>query len=132
MTWIAPIAIGGMILAAGPIIIHIIFRRRYRVVRFAAFQFLLENRKRTRQRIRIEELILILLRVLACCLLGFLLSDIRLSGSGGGAGKAMSHVFLLDDSLSMDSRPDPRASSRRLSRTSSAASRAWGRASPWP
>jgi hypothetical protein len=101
MTWIAPIAIGGMILAAGPIIIHIIFRRRYRVVRFAAFQFLLENRKRTRQRIRIEELILILLRVLACCLLGFLLSDIRLSGSGGGAGKAMSHVFLLDDSLSM-------------------------------
>lgn len=101
MTWIAPIAIGGAILAAGPIIIHILFRRRFRVVRFAAFHFLMENRKRTRQRIRIEELILIILRVLACLLLGLMLSDLRLARSGGGGGEPISHVFVLDDSLSM-------------------------------
>ena len=101
MTWISSIAIGGAILAAGPIIIHILFRRRYRVVKFAAFQFLMESRKRTRQRIRIEELILILLRVLACALVGLMLSDIRLSAAGGGSGEPTAHVFVLDDSLSM-------------------------------
>jgi hypothetical protein len=101
MTWISGIAIGGMILAAGPIIIHILFRRRYKVVRFAAFQFLIESRKKTRQRTRIEELILIFLRVLACLLMGLMLADIRSTKATVGGSGMTAHVFVLDDSMSM-------------------------------
>lgn len=101
MTWIPGIAIGGLILAAGPILIHILFRRRFKTVYFAAFQFLLESRKKTRQRTRIEELILILLRVLACCLVGFMLADIRSSKAAVGGPGGAAQIFVLDDSLSM-------------------------------
>lgn len=101
MTWISGIAIGGFILAAGPIIIHILFRRRYKVIYFAAFQFLLESRKRTRQRVRLEELILIFLRVLALCLVGLVLADVRSSKVAVGGTGVTAHIFVMDDSMSM-------------------------------
>ena len=101
MTWIGPIAIGGFLLAAGPVLIHILFRWRYRVVRFAAFRFLLESRRRNRQRLRLEELILILLRVLACILIGLMLADVRSAAAPVGGSAPTAHVFVLDDSLSM-------------------------------
>jgi Mg-chelatase subunit ChlD len=105
MTWIPSIVVGGVILATGPIIIHLIFRRRFRVVEFAALQFLLESRKRTRHRTRIEELLLLLLRVLACCLMGLMLADVRTSSSLAIAKSApTAHIFVLDDSLSMGQR----------------------------
>jgi hypothetical protein len=102
MTWISAIAGGGFLLACGPVLIHLLFRWRYRVVRFAAFRFLLANRKRSRQRVRIEELILILLRVLACVLIGLALADARSAAApAGGAMGGATHLFVLDDSLSM-------------------------------
>ena len=98
MTWIAPVAIAGGALAAGPIIIHLLFRLRHRVIYFAAMRFLLDSLRRSRQRLQLEELLLIALRVLACLLLGFGLANIR-AESRGTAGPA-AHVFVLDDSLS--------------------------------
>jgi hypothetical protein len=101
MTGIWPIAVGGTILAVGPILIHLLFRWRYRVVHFAAFRFLLEGRRRIRQRLRLEELILVALRVLACILLGLTLADVRSAAVRAGDTTPAVHVFILDDSLSM-------------------------------
>jgi hypothetical protein len=103
MTWITTLAVGGMVLAAGPILIHILFRWRYRVVRFAAFRFLMESRRRHRRRIRLEELFLLLLRVLACVLVGLMLADVRSLEGMGAVGRTVPtvHLFVLDDSLSM-------------------------------
>ena len=101
MTWVPALAIGGAILALGPIIIHIIFRRRYRTIDFAAMRFLLESLRRNKQRVRIQELIIIALRCLACLLIGFMLANIRSATPFAGAAAATAHVFVLDDSLSM-------------------------------
>jgi len=101
MTWIPAIAIGGAVLAGGPVLIHILFRWRYQVIEFAAFRFLLESRRRSRQRLRLEELILIALRVLACLLVGLALANIRSPEATGGADAPTAHVFVLDDSMSM-------------------------------
>src|SRR5689334_12067081 len=104
MTWIPALAAGGAVLALGPIIIHILFRRRYRVVDFAAMRFLLDSLKRNRQKLRLEELLIIALRVLACLLIGLMLADIRAAGVLPGGRAPAAHVFVLDDSLSMGQR----------------------------
>jgi hypothetical protein len=104
MSWVPALAIGGGILALGPILIHILFRRRYRRVEFAAMRFLLESLKRNKQRLRREELILIALRVLGCLLLGLFLANIRTDTLLPGAAAPVAHVFILDDSLSMGQR----------------------------
>src|SRR5262245_48161801 len=52
-----------------PIIIHLLNRRRFRVVTWAAMQFLLAAHKKNSRKMRIEQLILLLLR---CCLVLFL------------------------------------------------------------
>ncbi|MGD0898491.1 MAG: BatA domain-containing protein [Thermoguttaceae bacterium] len=101
MTLIPAIAVGGLLLALGPVVIHILFRWRYQVVEFAAFRFLLESRRRSRHRLRWEELLLILLRVLACVLVGLMLADVRTSGVSVGRSAPRAHLFVLDDSLSM-------------------------------
>ena len=101
LAWLPSLAIGGAVLAAGPVIIHIIFRWRYREIEFAALRFLLVSLKRSKQRLRLEELIIIGLRVLACVLIGLLLSNIRAESIVPGRAAPTAHIFILDDSLSM-------------------------------
>lgn len=105
LMWIPALAIAGGVLASGPIIIHILFRRRYRVVDFAAMRFLLDSMKRSKQRLRVEELIIIALRTLACIFLGLTLANIHAASPiVPGAHSAGAHVFILDESLSMGQR----------------------------
>ena len=94
----------GLAAAGIPVIIHLLNRRRFRRRDWAAMQFLLESLRRMRRRLRIEELILLLLRCLAVVMLGAGLgrftgcSAMRILPSSR-AGRAT--VFLLDDSYSM-------------------------------
>ena len=104
MTWIPALAVAGSVLALGPIIIHIIFRRRYQTVEFAAMRFLLDSLRRSRQRMRLEELLMIAMRVLICLLIGFMLADIRAESLLPGGRAPSATVFILDDSLSMQQR----------------------------
>src|SRR5437763_7310170 len=46
-----------------PIIIHLLSRRRYRIVTWAAMRFLLLAQKQTTRRLRLEQLILLLVRI---------------------------------------------------------------------
>ncbi len=48
-----------------PLIIHLLSRRRWRVIRWAAMEFLLRAMRKHRRRLRIENLLLILVRTLA-------------------------------------------------------------------
>lgn len=96
----------GAALVAVPILIHILSRLRYRRVRFAAMEFLLESEELNRRRIILEQLLLLLLRILAVALIVLLIAKLVLDPSRllmlRGAG--MHHVVLLDDSLSMRDR----------------------------
>lgn len=97
--------IGGAMIAS-PIIIHLINRMRFKRVRFAAMEFLLEAQQRNRRRLLMEQLLLLLLRILIVLALAALIArlvlDSRLSVFGGD-GKTH-HLVLLDDTVSMQNR----------------------------
>ena len=55
-------ALAGAICAAGPIIIHLLNRRRFRVIQWAAMDFLREAMQRNRRIMQIRDIILLVLR----------------------------------------------------------------------
>lgn len=96
----------GAALVGVPILIHILSRLRYKRVRFAAMEFLLESEELNRRRIILEQLLLLLLRILAVGLIALLIARLVLDPSRllMLRGASMHHVVLLDDSLSMRDR----------------------------
>ena len=97
---------GGIGLVSIPIIIHLITRRRFRRLEWAAMEFLLEALKKNHRRVRLEQLILLLCRVAVVALIVMAvarphLSQDRFGWLSGPLTVAEDKVFLLDDSLSM-------------------------------
>ncbi len=93
--------------AAGlPILIHLLSKRRFRIVRWAAIDFLREAQQRNRRRVQIEELILLALRCLAMFLIGLMLArwfirpEALSAVLGGGSG--IERFVVIDDSFSME------------------------------
>ncbi len=109
-TWLAQnfvhpgFAAAGSALVASPIIIHLINRMRFRRVRFAAMEFLLQSQQRNRRRLLIEQLLLLLLRILIVLAIVALLARLILSENLAVIGQKTHHVVLLDDSGSMRDR----------------------------
>jgi hypothetical protein len=96
----------GAALLAVPVIIHLINRLRFRRVRFAAMQFLLQSQQRNRRRLLIEQLLLLLIRMAIVAAILLLISRLVLDPSALWAfrGGKSHHVVLLDDSGSMRDR----------------------------
>lgn len=92
-------------LLAIPIIIHLLNRRRYRVVHWAAMEYLLEAMRQNRRRLKFQDLILLMLRCSAIALAGFALArPIACSNSAAGRIFGQSsglHVIVIDNSGSM-------------------------------
>jgi len=98
-TWMLP-------LASLPILIHLINLLRHRRVQWAAMAFLMASQKRNRNWVRMKQLLLLLLRVLAIAAIVFMLAGPKLQDHWSklfGGGKSH-HVVLLDDSGSMAER----------------------------
>ena len=90
-----------------PIIIHLLNQRRFKIVDWAAMEFLLDADKKNRRRIRLENLILLLLRCLAVLLLAFLFARPFIPTSLTARlinAAQFERIILLDDSLSMQTR----------------------------
>ena len=91
--------------ASVPIAIHLLSRRRFVRVPWAAMDFLNRAFKKTRKRLRLENLILLILRALALILLALALAEPQFSSGGllGAAGERRQLVFfVVDDSFSTD------------------------------
>src|SRR5689334_7610807 len=107
-------AIAGVALASIPIIIHVLNRRRYRIVNWAAMEFLLRAMKKNRRRLRFEQWLLLAVRCCVLGLLGIALARPLACGQAGMAGLATRsglHVIVIDNSYSMayeSDRPDAR------------------------
>ncbi len=86
-------ALAGLAAAAGPVIIHLFNRRRFRVLPWAAMDFLREALERHRRVLQIRDLILLALRVLAVVGVGLALA--RPYFLGGGFGTLSGLLFLL-------------------------------------
>lgn len=99
--------LAGAALVSLPIIIHLFHRLRFRRVRWAAMEFLLESQRRNRRRLIFEQLLLLLLRCLLVAAVVILVAR-PLAGEGLMAllasGRPTEHIILLDDSYSMGQR----------------------------
>lgn len=67
-------AIAGAAAATGPVVIHLLNRRRFRVVRWGAMDFLREAIRRNRRILELRDLLLLVLRTLAVLLFGLALA----------------------------------------------------------
>src|SRR5437764_11842150 len=109
----------GSAAAAIPVVLHFLFRSRYRTVPWAAMQFLLASLEQTSRRIRFQELLLLLLRIAVLLLLAVALARPAAQRRPGPAGgDAVDAVFLIDTSYSMDARE---GTATRLDRAKAAA-----------
>ena len=97
--------VAGILLAAIPIIIHILNRRRFKTVQWAAMEFLLKALRKNRRRLRFEQWLLLAVRCCVLLLLGLALSrpvgcqDTTIASIAGQ--RAGLHVFVIDNSYSM-------------------------------
>jgi hypothetical protein len=108
LAFVSPwMAWAGLALAAIPIVIHLLNRRRFKVVPWAAMDFLLAAMKRNRRRLKFERWILLAARCGVLILLGLALArpvgcdrTILASWAGAGQGRGF-NVILIDNSYSM-------------------------------
>lgn len=103
LAFLNPLLLWAVPLCAVPIVIHLLNRRRFKKVPWAAMEFLLAAMKRNRKRLRMEQWLVLLLRTLAVLLLVALVARPQLGG-GGLLGSKIHHVVVLDDSASMTQR----------------------------
>lgn len=92
-------------LVSVPIIIHLLNRQRYRVIDWAAMEWLLLALKQNRRRVLIEQLLLLALRCLIILLIVLAVSKIYFSGQAGIvgelAGTRTDWAVVLDDSFTL-------------------------------
>src|SRR6185369_3412510 len=98
-------AFAGTALASIPIIIHILNRRRFKTVHWAAMEYLLQAMKKNRRRLKFEHWLLLAMRCMLIFLMELALArplgcDNNTIASLGGQRTAL-HVFVIDNSYSM-------------------------------
>jgi hypothetical protein len=98
-------AVAGALLIGVPILIHLLNRQRFKVVDWAAMEFLLRAMRKNRKRMKVEQWLLLATRCLVVLLVGLALArpwggceDSSLAGAV--AGRAGVNVFVIDNSLS--------------------------------
>ena len=96
-------AVAGLAAAAGPLIIHLLNRQRYRVVEWAAMDFLRQAVRRNRRIIRLRDLLLLAVRMLCVLALGLALARpyLKRSAVAVDPDQPVHAVLLVDNSLSM-------------------------------
>lgn len=101
MTFLNPILAGvGLACVALPVLIHILMRRRRKPVMWAAMKFLLEAYRQHRNRVRLEQFLLLASRCLLVALLALALGRPMLSGTLGVSSRgAITLYIVIDDSL---------------------------------
>src|SRR5437870_11378275 len=106
----------GFALASIPIIIHILNRRRFKTVNWAAMEFLLRAMRRNRRRLRFEQWLLLAVRCGLLALLGMALARplgcAQSSLASLAARRSGLHLIVIDNSYSMGyeaDRPDAKS-----------------------
>jgi len=100
----------GTLLFSVPLLIHLFNKRRYRIKQWAAMEFLMAAFKRTRRRLRLENIILLLIRCLIIILLALAMARPFVSSDSLASALVSARrdvVVVLDNSFSMDYRITP-------------------------
>jgi hypothetical protein len=103
MSFLNPIMLAGLAAVSVPIIIHLLNRRKFQKVVWAAMRFLRISVEQNQRRMRIEDLILLALRCLLLALLALALARpaIRSNATDVFGQSKVTGVIVLDHSYSM-------------------------------
>ncbi len=97
--WLLATAAGSI-----PLIIHLLNRRRFKRITWAAMEFLLAAIQKNRRRMKLENLLVLLLRIAVLVLLALAFAQPFLGKDNPlklGGGVRVCRIFILDDSYSM-------------------------------
>ncbi|OGB66862.1 MAG: hypothetical protein A2Y94_15435 [Caldithrix sp. RBG_13_44_9] len=88
-----------------PLLIHLFNRRKFKEIKFSTIHFLKEMVRKEMRRLRIRQLLLLLIRTLIIILVVMAFARPTLQSSGGfAAGRSATEVvFVIDNSLSLNS-----------------------------
>ena len=104
MTFLNPFVLFGLAAAAIPVLLHLLNLRKLRTVDFSSVRFLKELQKSSMRRLRIRQILLLILRTLLIVAVVMAFSrpalSVRLSGFGSPAASS-TMVIIVDDSPSM-------------------------------
>ena len=103
MGFLNPLLLFGLAAVSVPIIIHLLNRRKFQKVVWAAMRFIQTSVERNQRRMRVEDMILLALRCLLLALLAFALARPAFKNAGSdlfGESK-VTGVVILDNSQSM-------------------------------
>ncbi len=97
-----PALLAGLAAASIPIVIHLLNRRKFREMPWAAMQFLMAAIRKNQRRVRIEQWLLLAVRTLLLMLIAAAMAKPFLESFGNViAGRRTHRVLILDSSLSM-------------------------------
>jgi len=100
-----PLLLWGLLLAAAPVLIHLLLKRKYHVTRWAAMQFLIAATQKQSRWSRLDHWLLLAVRTLIPLLLAVALAGPVMELTLGAANRAPTHrILVLDSSLSLQAR----------------------------
>ncbi|HKB41969.1 MAG TPA: VWA domain-containing protein, partial [Gemmataceae bacterium] len=104
MSVVHPLLLGGLLLVAIPIIIHLILQQKPKHLIFPAFRFLQEKMKTTRRRLQLRHLLLLLLRILLVVLMCLAMARLKLFDErlNFSTDSPVAVALLFDTSSSME------------------------------
>jgi len=104
IAFLSPMVLLGTLLVAVPVIIHLVMRKKPKLLIFPALQFLQQRRKTNLRKLRLRHLLLLALRVLVILLISAALARPLASNLPGqlALGTPLGVVMVFDTSLSMD------------------------------
>ena len=120
MTFLNPWMLLGALAVGIPIAMHFFYRARYRPLEWGAMKFLRMSIEQTSRRLRFQEVLLLLLRILVCLILALALARPASEAitSGDARGESVDAILVVDTSYSMSAMEDGKS---RLDRAKDAA-----------
>ncbi len=104
MTFLNPLVLLGLLAAAIPVLLHLLSLRKLRTIEFSTLRFIKELQRTRIRRLKLRQILLLILRTLLIVLIVLAFSRPTVKGSliGGVTTEAKSSaVILIDDSFSM-------------------------------
>jgi len=109
--WMHPVMLAWLAAAAAPLVIHLLNRRRYREVPWAAMHFLMAAMRKNQRRIRVEHWLLLLVRTAIVVAVVLAVAEPLLERTGliARSGLPTHKLLVVDASYSMAFKPTDRS-----------------------
>ncbi len=104
MTFVFPILLGGLALIAAPILIHLIMRRKPKIIKFPAFRFLVQRHRSNQRKLQLRHLLLLFMRILLLALICLALARPKIFSDQLNlrSDRPFAVVLVFDTSYSME------------------------------